>query len=231
MKLLVSVTDAAEATRAAEGGAHIIDVKNPATGALGAASPRAVRQVREATPPHLPVSAALGDGPFEPGAAAEAARLAARCGARFVKIGLRRTTPGAALEALRVARQTLPETVGVILAGFADFERAGAPAPLDLPRLARAAQADGCLVDTAVKDGLGLFHWLDDEALGSFVEACRDHGLLSALAGSLKTADFSRVAAIGPDVVGVRGAACDGDRVTGQVNRTRVEALARALGR
>lgn len=229
MRLLVSVVDASEAAEAAAGGAHIIDVKDPASGALGAATPGALREVRDATPPGLPVSAALGDGPFEPHAAAHAAALAAECGAAFVKIGLRNTSAGRALDTLRAVRAGLPETVRLIAAGFADFRRAGSPDPVDLPRLAHAAGAQGCLIDTAIKDGRGLFHWLDGVALRLFVTACRGRGLLSALAGSLTSADLPLLAPIGPDIVGVRGAACAGDRAHGRVRRERVAALALAL--
>ena len=122
----------------------------------------------------------------------------------------------------------LPDGVRLVAAGFADFERAGAPSPRDLPALAAAAGADGCLLDTAVKDGRGLFHWLDDAALAAFVEACRVHGLFSALAGSLQEEDLARLAPLGPDLVGVRGAACVGDRVGGRVDADRVRALVRA---
>ena len=229
MKLLVSVTGAAEATEAVAGGAHIIDVKDPAAGALGAATPASVREVRAATPRNVPVSVALGDRPGEIVAVTRAASLAAECGVEFVKIGLCDTTGDRALHALHVVRASLPDTVHLIVAGFADFRRAGSPAPLELPRLAQAVGARGCLLDTAIKDGRGLFHWLDDATLRSFVEACREHGLLCALAGSLGPADLPELAAIGPDIVGVRGAACEGDRVHGRVSRSRVEALALLL--
>lgn len=219
----------AEAIEAARGGAQIIDVKDPATGALGAATPRVVREVRDVTPPGLPVSAALGDGPFEPRAAVRAAVLAARCGASFVKIGLRDTSAGRALDTLRAVRASLSQTVHLIVASFADFRRAGSPDPVDIPRLAHAAGAQGCLIDTAIKDGRGLFHWLDDVALQSFVTACRGRGLLSALAGSLAPADLPLLAAIRPDIVGVRGAACAGDRVHGRVSGEHVRALVLSL--
>jgi uncharacterized protein (UPF0264 family) len=228
VKLLVSVTGAAEAIEAVAGGAHIIDVKDPARGALGAASARAVQEVRQATPPSLPLSVALGDEPFAADLV-RAARGAVESGARFVKIGLSRATRESALRPLRALRSALPGDVALVVAGFADFERAGSPHPLDLPVLAESGGAEGCLIDTAVKDGLGLLHWLDEEALGAFVGACRSRGLLSALAGSLTPADLPRVASVGPDVVAVRGAACEGDRVTGRVSRARVEALARSL--
>jgi uncharacterized protein (UPF0264 family) len=228
VQLLVSVTDAYEAREAVRGGADIIDVKDPATGALGAASAEALRAVRQVTPVELPVSAALGDGPFESAAAAHAAVLAAQCGSVFVKLGLRDTTVGQALEALQAARAALPGSARLIVAGFADFARAGSPHPLDLPELARVAGAHGCLLDTAIKDGLGLLHWLDLDTLRAFVDACRSRALLSALAGSLRAADLDVLAPIGPDIVGVRGAACVGDRVSGRVSADRVAAL-RAL--
>jgi uncharacterized protein (UPF0264 family) len=230
VQLLVSVTDAHEASEAVRGGAAIIDVKDPSTGALGAASAEALRAVRHVTPARLPVSAALGDGPFEPVAAAGAAALAAQCGALFVKLGLRDTTVGRALEALQAARAALPSSARLIVAGFADFARAGSPYPLDLPELAEAAGAHGCLLDTAVKDGRGLLSWLDLEALDSFVAACRLRGLLSALAGSLKPADLTMLAPVGPDIVGVRGAACVGDRISGRVRADRVIRLKALLG-
>jgi hypothetical protein len=228
MRLLISVVDAAEAVEAAVAGADIIDVKDPATGALGAAAPWSVREIRKAVPPELPVSAALGDGPFRPDAAAADADALAKAGAVFVKLGLRDTPADGALASFRPVAAALPRAVHLIVAGFADHRRANSPHPLDLPALAQAAGAHGCLIDTAVKDGRGLFHWLDEAALRSFVALCRSRGLLSALAGSLAPGDLPLLAGIGADIVGVRGAACTGDRVRGRVSRERVAALVRA---
>src|SRR5204863_1296953 len=88
MKLLVSVTDAAEARLAVAGGVDIVDVKNPAEGSLGAPAPGVIEQVRREVPAELPVSVALGDLPALPGTAALAAVGAARAGAAYVKVGL-----------------------------------------------------------------------------------------------------------------------------------------------
>ena len=230
MRLLISVVDAGEARVAAGAGADIIDVKDPSRGALGEAAPFVVRAVREATSAHLPVSAALGDGPFTPDTAATLARASAASGAAFVKLGLRESSLAAAAVSLRAARAGLPASVHLVVAGFADFARAGAPQPLELPELAAAVGAQGCLLDTAVKDGRGLFHWLDERELEAFVAACRARGLLSALAGSLRAQDVTRLLPIGPDLVGFRGAACIGDRVGGRVDAERVSALVRARG-
>ena len=230
MRLLISVVDAGEAAEAAAAGADIIDVKDPATGALGAAAPQSVREVQKTILPELPVSAALGDGPFRPDAAVAAATTLAAAGAAFVKLGLRDTPSDGALALLRHVAASLPKAVHLIAVGFADFHRASSVHPLELPALAEAAGAQGCLIDTAVKDGRGLFHWLDEAALHSFVAQCRSRRLLSALAGSLTLADLPLLAEIGPDILGVRGAACTGaDRISGRVSRDRVAELLRAL--
>jgi uncharacterized protein (UPF0264 family) len=160
--------------------------------------------------------------------AAALAAGAAASGAAFVKLGLRDTSLASASATLRAARASLPAGVHLVVAGFADFARAGAPNPLDLPGLAADAGLQGCLLDTAVKDGRGLFHWLGAAELAAFVEACRARRLFSALAGSLSAEDLARLESIGPDLVGVRGAACVGDRVGGRVDADRVRALVRA---
>jgi uncharacterized protein (UPF0264 family) len=229
VRLLISVTDAGEAAAAAAGGAQIIDVKDPGAGSLGQAPADWVRAIRLVTPAHLPVSAALGDGPFEAAAVAHAAIVLSACGARYVKVGLRETTKTGALNMLRGVRSQLPPSTGLIAVGFADAHRAQCPDPLELPALAAAVGADGCLVDTAVKDGRGLLDWLAEAALGALVANCRARGLLCGLAGSLEATDLPRIAAVGPDIVGIRGAACVGDRVRGRVSRDRVADLVRRL--
>ena len=60
-RLLVSVRSAAEAQRALSGGADLIDVKEPGSGSLGAASPEVWCQVAAVIGPARPLSAALGE--------------------------------------------------------------------------------------------------------------------------------------------------------------------------
>ena len=64
MQLLVSVRSAAEARTALEGGCQIVDIKEPAHGALGMAGFETIREIvaacREMSP-SVPVSVALGD--------------------------------------------------------------------------------------------------------------------------------------------------------------------------
>ena len=60
-KLLVSVRDAAEAEDAVEAGAHLIDVKEPTAGSLGAAPVEVVQDVVRVVAGRRPVSAAFGE--------------------------------------------------------------------------------------------------------------------------------------------------------------------------
>jgi uncharacterized protein (UPF0264 family) len=227
MRLLVSVVDADEAREAAAAGADIIDVKNPAEGSLGAPSPAVIAAVRAAVPDELPVSAAIGDMPNLPGTAALAAFGAARSGAAYVKVGLwGASTDAAAVELVRAVRDAASGAV-TVAGAYADARRvARAPlAPELLPRVARAAGAEVCLLDTAVKDGRGLLDWLSPDALAALVDEAHELGLEVALAGALRAADLPVVAATGADIAGVRSAACAEDKRSGRLEAGRVRAL------
>jgi (5-formylfuran-3-yl)methyl phosphate synthase len=227
MKLLVSVVDAGEASAAAAAGADIVDVKNPAEGALGAPTPALIADVRVAVPAELPVSAAIGDMPDLPGTAALAALGAARSGATFVKVGLWGvSTEERAVALLRAVRDGAAGAV-VVAAAYADAGRvAHAPlAPRLLPGVARAAGVGVCLLDTAVKDGRGLLDWLSSDELTSLVADAHAAGLEIALAGALRADDLPVIRATGADIAGVRSAACgDGTRF-GAVDAARVRTL------
>jgi (5-formylfuran-3-yl)methyl phosphate synthase len=227
VRLLVSVVDAGEARAAAAAGADIVDVKNPAEGSLGAPSPAVIADIRAAVPAALPVSAAIGDMPNLPGTAALAALGAAHSGAAFVKVGLwGASTETDAIALLRTVREAAPDAV-VVAGAYADARRVPHPplAPELLPRVARAAGVDVCLLDTAVKDGRGLLDWLSPEALTALVDEAHELGLAVALAGALRAEDLPVVCATGAAIVGVRSAACAGGRRTGSLDPARVRAL------
>jgi uncharacterized protein (UPF0264 family) len=229
MRLLVSVTTADEARLAVAGGVDIVDVKNPAEGSLGAPAPAVIEAVRAAVPPELPVSAAIGDMPHLPGTAALAALGAARAGADYVKVGLW----GSATEDEAVAvLSAVQDAVGVsVIAGtYADAERApGRPLPPgSLVAASRRAGVAGCLIDTAVKDGRGLFEWLAPDRLAELAAEAHDAGLELALAGALRAEDLATVRATGADIAGVRSAACRDRRRTAPLDPARIAQL-RAL--
>jgi uncharacterized protein (UPF0264 family) len=231
MKLLVSVIDAAEAVAAVQGGAQLIDVKNPHEGPMGAGAPGVIRAVRDATPGHLEVSAALGDLPLLTGTAAMAAVGAAEAGAAFVKVGLRwvRTEQEAEalLGAIHDALEEFRPGVKLVACAYADADRLGMILPEELPDIAAAAGCAGLLLDTHDKSSGDLFDYMDDGAVRALIDRCHECGLFAALAGGLKGQDLVRAAGLGPDIVGVRTAVCrGGDRATGRVT---ANAVAEAL--
>jgi (5-formylfuran-3-yl)methyl phosphate synthase len=231
MRLLVSVTDEHEARAAVAGGVDVVDVKNPAEGSLGAPEPGVIERVRAVVPPEVPVSVAIVDLPHLPGTAALAALGAARAGATYVKVGLwGSSTEDEAVALLRAVREAVD--VAVIAATYADGERVPSrPLPPDaLIPAARLAGVAGCLLDTAVKDGRGLFEWLSPDALAALVADAHAAGRELALAGALRAEDLAAVRATGADIAGVRSAACRDGRRTAPLDPERVARL-RALCR
>jgi uncharacterized protein (UPF0264 family) len=225
MQLLVSVADADEAGAALAGGADVIDAKDPTAGALGAVSLATLRQIRAAVGGARPVTAALGDAADEPTVEA-AARAFAAAGAAFVKVGFAGVTDPARAASLgaAAARGAAAGGGAAVLVAYADAARVRSLPADALPGVAAAAGARGVLLDTADKRGPGLLGWYGVDALAAWVRDAHAAGLFAALAGRLSADDVAAVRAVGADIAGVRGAACDGGR-TGRVAAGRVRAL------
>ena len=223
-RLLVSVVSAEEARRAITGGADIVDVKDPAEGALGAPAPRVVSEVARAVGTAGPVSVALGDLPDLPHTAALAARGAALSGAAFVKVGLRgvRELDRAVAMMSAVADAVGPD-IAVIAAAYADARALDPPAlaPAWLPALVERTGITGALVDTFVKDGRGLYGWLSEAELADLIDRTHRVGAIFGVAGQLRPGELCRVAA---DVVGVRSAVCRGGDRAAELNTDLVAA-------
>jgi uncharacterized protein (UPF0264 family) len=232
MQLLVSVRDAGEATAALAGGADIVDAKEPSAGALGAVAVDVFAAIVDAVDGARPVTAAIGDAEHE--ATLEAtARAFAQAGAAMVKVGFAGIDdPARATTLLRAARRGV-ERAGcgaVIAVAYADAAHAGALAPSAVVACARQAGVHGVLLDTTDKHGPALLDGMTHDALVAWVGEARAAGLLVALAGRLTLEALPRLQTLGPDLAGVRGAACEGGR-TGRVSATRVRALRASLRR
>jgi (5-formylfuran-3-yl)methyl phosphate synthase len=234
MRLLVSVRSAAEVGPALEGGADIIDAKEPARGSLGPVSPATLAEILARIPPECPFSIALGDlaNPGEVIRAIASLELPARPGPTYLKLGF------AGLRSPEIATSTLAAAVAalaergsaalVVAVAYADADRAETLPPELIPGCARHAGAGGVLLDTHTKDGIGLLGWLTPQERAAWVTGARRADLLTALAGALRLEDVDAVAAAGADVVGVRGAACEGGR-QGNVTANRVRLLRQRL--
>ncbi len=216
MRLLVSPMNIEEAHAALAGGADIIDVKNPKEGSLGANFPWAIRAVADLARGRAPVSATIGDLPFKPGTASLAALGAAVSGAEYVKAGLLGAKDSAQavemLEGIVRAVKDYDPKKKVVASGYSDYLRAGCLSPLLLPEAAREAGADLVMVDTAVKDGRPTFDFMSESQLEQFISQGHSEGLEVALAGSIGFAHLDLLRRLQPDIIGVRGIVCGGDR-------------------
>ncbi|MDD1723620.1 MAG: (5-formylfuran-3-yl)methyl phosphate synthase [Methanospirillum sp.] len=211
MQLLVSPATIEEAKHALA--ADIVDVKRPEEGSLGASFPWIIRAIKDLT--HKPVSAAIGDFDYKPGGASLTALGAAAAGADYVKIGLMFDGKEEALALIhavtRAVKDSYPEKY-VVIAAYSDWERLDTISPFEMAPLVAKAGADIAMVDTGIKDGRSTFEFMDEEQLLEFTTLNRTLGLKTALAGSLKFPDIERLKRINPEIIGVRGMVCGGDR-------------------
>ncbi len=214
MKLLVSPSSIDEAKFCLS--ADIIDVKRPAEGSLGANFPWVIREIKKLAG-DTPVSAAIGDYGPTPGNAALAAYGAACAGADYVKIGLMFNDAAAAREVIsgvvRAVKEPFPEKT-VVIAAYSDYVRLGSIAPQTMAPIAAECGADFAMIDTGKKDGQSTFAFMNKDDLLAFTELNRSLGLGTALAGSLKFEDIPVLKKINPEIIGVRGMVCGGDRTT-----------------
>ena len=211
MQLLVSPSSISEAHCSIA--ADIIDVKKPSEGSLGANFPWVIREIKSFA--KKPVSAAIGDFPYKPGGASLAAYGAACAGADYVKIGLAFAGKDRARDVIaavtKAVKDEFPEKF-VVIAGYSDYERMGSISPFEIAPLTAACGADYVMVDTGIKDGRSTFSFMDEATLIRFTEGNRALGLGTALPGSLVFADIDALKRINPEIIGVRGMVCGGDR-------------------
>jgi uncharacterized protein (UPF0264 family) len=214
MKLLVSPMNVQEAIASEQGGADIIDVKNPKEGSLGANFPWVIAEIRA----HVskPLSATIGDFSYKPGTASLAALGAAMSGAQYVKVGLYdiHTQEQAydLLSAVVRSVRTFDAERTVVASAYSDYARIGSISPFALPAIAKKAGVDVVMVDTGIKDGKSTFEFMDNGELQKFVDLAHENRLGCALAGSIKFEDIPFLKKISPDIIGVRGCVCGGDR-------------------
>lgn len=202
MKVLVSVRNQAEAALAARAGVDFIDLKEPATGALGALplpELRACVATVRRLAPTARVSATVGDWPAGAlNAVTAQARAVAACGVDDVKVGVPPQADALLARLGQLRQQGLP-IVPVLLAD------GGVP-----PTLPSGFAA--VMLDTQDKLGGSLRQRLPLADLAAFVRAVQAGGAWAGLAGALTLDDGVALARLAPDFLGFRSAVCAGAR-------------------
>jgi uncharacterized protein (UPF0264 family) len=219
-RFLASVRSLEEAHTAARVGAELIDLKEPSQGALGAVGigeqQRIVAALAGLGRLRPPVSATVGDLPFEPAILVDAIRRTAETGVDIVKFGVYSSGETARQGFLELDRLLSEKPSSVALVALLLVDRlAGFDEVMALSRAAlRVRGVRGVMLDTAEK-GAGarcLPDILCCAELARFVAAVHDHDGFAGLAGCLAIEHIEALATTAADILGFRGALCGGTR-------------------
>jgi uncharacterized protein (UPF0264 family) len=223
--LLVSVRDVDEAEAALQGGATLIDVKEPAHGSLGKAELNTIASVVRRVAGRAPVSVAMGELIEE--------SFDVPPGVQFAKWGLAKCAGNLRWrDQLSRLRRLHPQSQ-IVTVGYADWQCAQSP-PIDEVRDFACEQGGVFLIDTCCKEPTGfrakptLLDWVDEPWIRDTIAKCRAANVRLALAGSLSAELIRQLAPLAPDWFAVRGAACEGNDRGATVKAERVAQL-RAL--
>ncbi|RLF04914.1 MAG: hypothetical protein DRJ60_06435 [Thermoprotei archaeon] len=227
MKILISVVDPDEAINALIGGADIIDIKDPSKGSLGAPDVLVLSLIKRVLPSGIVVSMALGDDPKDK-RVMELTSIAERHAISYVKAGsLGLKDINDAINAYRNIKSWVRRAKPVAEA-YADHYIAKCLSPMEILNAAYKSDFEVFMIDTLIKNGKSTFDYLNGRRLLEIKEKAHERGMLFALAGSLNLNHADEVSLIKPDIVGFRGAACNGNRVKGKVSKANVELLVKA---
>ena len=231
IRVLVSPSNVEEALECIRGEASIVDVKNPNEGSLGANFPWVIGEIVNITKSHgKEVSATVGDLD-KAGTASLASFGIANLGVDYIKVGLFVSRIEKALEILRsVVRAVEDFDVKVVGACYADWKRAKTIDPLTLPEIASDADADGVMIDTAVKDGTSTFDFMSFEDISKFIDSAHENGLFCAIAGGLSWEHIEAIRRLKPDIIGVRTMVCENGR-NSKINGELVRKLVNEINR
>lgn len=221
MKLLVSVRDSIESLAALDGGADIIDIKEPNAGSLGQATDEIIASILEQVGDQRPVSAALGEWVDKPDFPTSTPHLT------WLKTGLSNTQDTNWIENL--AMFCAPIQHQAVAVAYADYQRAKSPAPSDVLQWAIDFGSPVFLIDTFIKDGKTLLDHMDVKQISTLIHRAKTHNVAIALAGSLQGDALVKTIIAQPDIIAVRGAVCQNQKRTSSVDLDRVKRIKKML--
>ena len=224
-RLLVSVRSADEALASLQGGADLIDVKEPHNGALGAAAPEVLQDVAALVGTRVRLSAALGElVDLDVDSIIHGLEKF-----HFAKIGLANCGNDTQWQSKwEHAWQALPIQVNRVAVAYVDWESANAPDPEEVISVGCAIGCRTFLIDTFDKRRGNLFRIAEGKQLESWCDLARTSAMQVVVAGSLDLSSIPRALQLRPDVIAVRRAACEGERLS-SIRADRVSALVRQL--
>jgi len=221
--MLASVRNLEEAKMVFEGGADIIDLKEPNDGALGSVPLHEIHHVVDDLWEKCVISATIGDLPADYTKINEKVSQTAETGVDYVKVGM---------FSERHIETCLPNLIhcsnkgiSIIAVFFADMEF-----DVDFAiRIASDARLKGVMLDTARKGSGGLLTHQNLMQLEYFVNRAKQHELLTGLAGSLAKEDVPQVLKAAPDYIGFRTALCDKNIRVGSLSAKAIHSVRKSI--
>jgi len=212
--MLASVSNLDEAKIALHENVDIIDLKDPANGALGAVTTEISQQVVKFVSGQCLVSATIGDLPMQASLIGKAIATMASTGVDIIKVGVfddltDEVVASLKQQAIKGAKGINGKQFTIVIVFFVDKG-------LDSEKISDLAKAGirGVMLDTADKTKGNLRTHMQDKEIDSFVTQAKSYGLLAGLAGSLKASDVAPLLKLEPDYLGFRGALCqDSSRI------------------
>jgi uncharacterized protein (UPF0264 family) len=220
--MLASVNSVAEALLVLSAGVDIIDLKQPALGALGALDIAAVKRIVVEIDGRCLVSATIGDLPMQPDLVFNAVKTMAETGVDYIKIGF---FPGdnwqGTVKKLSTLSQQNPALIAVL---FADTQP-----DFSIMSLLKDAGFKGVMLDTMDKQKGSLTQLMTKMEIAQFVKLAKSRQLLCGLAGSLRLEDIPGLMPYQADYLGFRGALCQEHNRVGALNMQAVMQIKQAI--
>lgn len=220
---LASVTGPIEAESALAGGADIIDLKDPNSGALGALPFETIKASIETVNERAITSATIGDLPPDIALVTQAVQRVKATGVNIIKIGFFQAADYRSLIDALAHEASEQQLIAVL---FADKQ----PDLEFLPQLA-ACGFHGVMLDTATKSGGGLLASMDIKKIFEFTQNARQLGLITGLAGQLAGPDIPVLRPLKPDYLGFRTALCRNNNRKDELNTEAVEMIKNMITR
>ena len=213
--MLASVNSLAEALLVLNAEVDIIDLKQPEQGALGALEVADVKKIVAEIAGRCPVSATIGDLPMQPELVFNAVKAMSETGVDYIKIGF---FPG---DDWQGTVNKLAELTGqnhaLIAVLFADTQFDFA-----IISLLKVAGFKGVMLDTMNKKSGALLQVMSMAKIVGFIAQVKKLELMCGLAGSLRLEDIPVLLPNKVDYLGFRGALCEGQNRSGQLNKQAV---------
>ncbi|MFA6050969.1 MAG: (5-formylfuran-3-yl)methyl phosphate synthase [Methylobacter sp.] len=223
--MLASVNSVEEAALVLSANIDIIDLKQPALGALGALETGLVKKIVAEIDGRCPVSATIGDLPMQPDIVFNAVKAMAETGVDYIKIGF---FPGGDWQGTVEKLATFPRrsvgTINLIAVLFADTQP-----DLGIIAYLKKAGFKGVMLDTMDKKNGSLTQVMVKTDIAQFVRLAKTHQLICGLAGSLRLEDIPELALYQPDYLGFRGALCLQHNRTAQLSQQAIIQIRQAI--